>query len=272
MPNLAKWTDSIRTTRALHDSTIVNSNGHKIQTYWIYAKHPTHNTVLLIHGINSSAIQMMPIAYMYNHELDYNVFLYDQYAHGKSDGQEIDLGRANVQNALACINIIKNNKRFTTPTHPAPNIVVHGISMGAVTTMLIAEDTNTPSCISAYIEDCGYTDFTDLCEYTAEKIVDVDLPDFPLNSASQICELQNGWSFQEASALEQVKKCQHPMLFIHGDTDDFVPTAMVYPLYEAATCPKELWLTEGVAHALSYKMYPQEYTAKVRSFLEKYVK
>ena len=61
------------------------------------------------------------------------------------------------------------------------------------------------------------------------------------------------------------------MLFIHGDSDDYVPTAMVYPLYEAATCPKELWLTEGVAHALSYRTYPKEYTEKVRNFLKPYM-
>ncbi len=30
------------------------------------------------------------------------------------------------------------------------------------------------------------------------------------------------------------------MLFIHGDADSYVPTWMVYPLYEAKSEPKEL--------------------------------
>ena len=59
------------------------------------------------------------------------------------------------------------------------------------------------------------------------------------------------------------------MLFIHGDADTFVPTWMVHPLHEAHGGEKQLWLTEGVEHALSYQQYPQEYTAIVRSFVER---
>lgn len=47
---------------------------------------------------------------------------------------------------------------------------------------------------------------------------------------------------QEASSLKQVEKCELPMLFIHGDKDTYVPTWMVYPLYEAKPEPKELWI------------------------------
>ena len=54
------------------------------------------------------------------------------------------------------------------------------------------------------------------------------------------------------------------MLFIHGDKDTYVPTWMVYPLYEAKPEPKELWIVPGAAHALSYKENKQEYTDKVR--------
>ena len=50
------------------------------------------------------------------------------------------------------------------------------------------------------------------------------------------------------------------MLFIHGDKDTYVPTWMVYPLYEAKPEPKELWIVPGAAHALSYKENKQEYS------------
>ena len=78
--------------------------------------------------------------------------------------------------------------------------------------------------------------------------------------------------FREASALEQVRKCTLPMLFIHGDADSYVPTWMVYPLYEAKPEPKELWIVPGSAHAMSYKDYPQEYTEHVKKFVEKYIR
>jgi fermentation-respiration switch protein FrsA (DUF1100 family) len=60
------------------------------------------------------------------------------------------------------------------------------------------------------------------------------------------------------------------MLFIHGDQDDFVPTAFVYKNYEAKTQGyKELWLAPGSAHAMAYKDHPVAYVAHVRAFLEK---
>ena len=61
------------------------------------------------------------------------------------------------------------------------------------------------------------------------------------------------------------------MLFIHGDKDTYVPTWMVYPLYEAKPEPKELWIVPGAAHALSYKENKQEYTDKVRKGISKKV-
>jgi fermentation-respiration switch protein FrsA (DUF1100 family) len=88
-------------------------------------------------------------------------------------------------------------------------------------------------------------------------------------STSLLCKLRYGWSFGEASAFEQVKKCHYPMLFIHGNTDTFVPSEMVYPLYEAKPGAKELWIAEGAEHALSYKEHKAEYIVKIKDFVTK---
>ena len=56
------------------------------------------------------------------------------------------------------------------------------------------------------------------------------------------------------------------MLFIHGSKDTFVPTEMVYRVYEAKPEPKELWITEGTEHALSYKEHREEYIRRVKAF------
>jgi fermentation-respiration switch protein FrsA (DUF1100 family) len=69
-----------------------------------------------------------------------------------------------------------------------------------------------------------------------------------------------------------VSKCQLPMFFIHGDSDTFVPTWMVHPLYEAKPEPKELWLAPGSEHARSYFDYREEYTQRVQNFLKKYIR
>ena len=78
-------------------------------------------------------------------------------------------------------------------------------------------------------------------------------------------------SFKEASSLKQVEKADLPMFFIHGDKDTYVPTWMVYPLYEAKPDPKELWIVPGAKHAVSYKENKTEYTNRVKNFVDKYI-
>ena len=64
----------------------------------------------------------------------------------------------------------------------------------------------------------------------------------------------------------------NPRLQSQFYNDEFVPTWMVHKVYAAKPSPKEIWITEGVDHAHSYKLYPDEYTEKVKAFTDKYVR
>ena len=124
-------------------------------------------------------------------------------------------------------------------------MVVHGISMGAATTMMVSGDVNQEGnlmpFVKCFVEDCGYTSVWD--EFRGELKGQFGLPAFPLlHTASLLCQLEYGWNFREASALKQVARCQLPMLFIHGESDTFVPTEMVYSLYKVKPGPKALWI------------------------------
>lgn len=121
-----------------------------------------------------------------------------------------------------------------------------------------------------FVEDCGYTGVWD--EFSKELKSSFGLPAFPLlYTASWLCDLKYGWNFREASSLAQVAKCRLPMLFIHGDADDYVPTWMVRPLFEAKPGDKELWLVPGAGHAAFYRDNREEYTRRVGEFVGKYI-
>ena len=148
-------------------------------------------------------------------------------------------------------------------------MVVHGISMGGATTMMVSGEEQKPF-VKCFVEDCGYTSVWD--EFSHELKASFHLPPFPLMyTTSWLCEKKYGWNFKEASSLKQVAKSQLPMLFIHGDKDTYVPTWMAYSLYEAKPGPKELWIVPGAAHAVSYKENKQEYTDRVRAFVGRYI-
>ena len=70
--------------------------------------------------------------------------------------------------------------------------------------------------------------------------------------------------------MDQLAKCDRPMLFIHGDADDFVPFSHLQMNYDAKVKGyKEMWVAPGAVHANSYAKYPEEYTRRVKEFLEK---
>ena len=77
----------------------------------------------------------------------------------------------------------------------------------------------------------------------------------------------NSHTFQEASALEQVKNTSIPIFFIHGEEDNFVNTRMVYSLYDACNSQKDLYVVEGAGHGQALYMDPDKYFTKVFGFI-----
>ena len=262
-PQICPWIDSLTQHRALKDTFILSSDGIRMHAFYAHASKPTARTAVIIHGYTDNAIRMFHIGYLYNQSLDYNILLPDLRYTGLTEGNAIQMGWLDRKDVLQWIDLLPS--LFGDSLHT----VVHGISMGAATTMMVSGE-HVPEYVKCYVEDCGYTSVWD--QFQKELKEQFGLPAFPLlHTSSMICNLTKGWNFKEASALAQVRGCNRPMLFIHGDKDDFVPTWMVYRLYEAKPAPKEIWITPGVEHARSYKAFPREYTQKVKDFTDKYI-
>ena len=75
-----------------------------------------------------------------------------------------------------------------------------------------------------------------------------------------------GFDPEEASAKEALKNCKVPVMFVHGEADDFVPCQMSRDNYEACTAPKRLVTTPGAGHGLCYLVDPEGYLQALREF------
>lgn len=261
-PFLRPWVDSLETAGALRDTFIVN-DGARLHAYYVAAPEATRATAVIVHGYTDNAIRMFMLAHLYNHELRYNVLLPDLHYSGLSDGDCFRMGWLDRLDVMRWMDVADSIFGGT-------QMVVHGISMGAATTMMVSGEEQRPF-VRCFVEDCGYTSVWD--EFEHELRGRFGLPAFPLlHVADWLCGVEHGWTFREASAVEQVKKCRLPMLFIHGDADDFVPTWMVYELFEAKPQPKEIWVVPGAAHAVSYRDNRDQYVWRVRNFVSRYIK
>jgi fermentation-respiration switch protein FrsA (DUF1100 family) len=63
-----------------------------------------------------------------------------------------------------------------------------------------------------------------------------------------------------------MKKCRVPVIFFHGEQDDFVPCYMSREVYEACPTKKCIVTIPGADHGLSYAVDPKGYLAALREF------
>ncbi|MCD8166617.1 MAG: alpha/beta hydrolase [Bacteroides sp.] len=262
-PYLRSWVDSLDRHNALRDTFITSRDGYRLHAYFVEAARKSPKTAVIVHGYTDNAIRMFMIGHMYSAGMGYNILLPDLHAHGLSEGKAIRMGWKDHLDVLQWMELA--NETFGDSTQ----MVVHGISMGAATTMMLSGEVQQPY-VRCFVEDCGYTSVWD--EFAHELKVRFNLNPFPLlYSSGLLCRMKYGWGFKEASSLKQVKVASLPMMFIHREEDDFVPTAMVFPLYEAKPEPKEIWTLSGVGHGLAFRSDPQLYLQKVEQFVNQYI-
>lgn len=260
-PGIVNWWDSLYNKGVLRDTFVVFPDGRKLHAMYAFADVKTPKTAIIIHGYQNNPLNMSVIARMYKDSLGYNVFLPGLHAHGQSDGAAIQMGWKDREDVLKWIPIA--HELFDDSEQ-----VIHGFSMGAATTMMVSGEP-TPDYVKAFIEDAGYSSVWEMFKDQLKE--QFGLPAFPvLYGADLVCRMRFGWGFREASSLKQLAKCKKPMLFIHGDSDDFVPTWMMMPCYEAKTEGyKEYWLAPGSIHVFASVDHPAEYCRRTRAFLEK---
>ena len=192
-PFLRPWVDSLKQVDALKDTFIINPHGIQLHAYYVAAPQPTSKTAVIVHGHTDNAIRMFMIGYLYNRDLGYNILLPDLQHQGESEGPAIQMGWKDRWDVLQWMNIA--NEIFGDSTQ----MVVHGISMGGATTMMVSGEEQKPF-VKCFVEDCGYTSVWD--EFSHELKASFHLPPFPLMyTTSWLCEKKYGWNFKEASSL-----------------------------------------------------------------------
>ncbi len=238
-----------------------NRNGDILHADLIKPEKESNIYVLCIHGY-TSAPKFMGIYAKKFRELGYNVVLPSLRGHADSEEEFISMGWKDRLDVVDWINYIVKE-------HPDCEIVLHGVSMGAATTMMALGE-ELPSNVKAAIEDCGYTNAWDVIKHKMSKM---KIPDFPfLYSADGINRMRENFSLKDASCTEQLKKCITPLLFIHGEADDFVPYSMLDIVYAAADkCEKEKLSVPDAPHARSVCAHPDLYWNTIINFLKKYI-
>ena len=255
--DMIRWTKMIR-SMPKEDIEMQSSDGLTLRGKY-YEHHKGAIVEILFHGYGGYSERDLSGGVERCFALGRSAILVDQRGAGRSDGSVVTFG---IKERRDCVEWAKFvAQRFGAET----KIVLTGISMGAATVMMAAGEEDLPENVVCVLADCGFS--------TAREIIKKVIREMklPANLLYPFVRL-GGYIFghfdlEETAPLEAVKKCKVPMIFIHGDTDDFVPCEMSEVLYEAcASQKKSLRVIHGAGHGLAFPVDQEGYVKALADF------
>ncbi len=222
-----------------------------------YEFSPSAPIELMFHGYRGSAERDLCGGVQRCFSLGRSALLVDQRGIGDSEGNVITFGINERKDCLKWIDFMIEH--FGKDV----KIIICGISMGA-STVLMAAGEKLPENVIGVLADCGYNSAKDIIKSVIEKM------GLPKNLAYPFVKLgarlYGHFDLEETSPEKALKNCKIPVIFFHGETDDFVPCEMSRRNYEACKSKKKLVTVKGAGHGLSYIIEPKLYLDSLREF------
>ncbi len=251
--------------REMEHVTIKSRDDLTLHADYVKADGDADTIVIASHGYTGCGLKDCASISTYFLKKGIDCLIVDNRAHGNSEGQYVGFGILDRYDILKWIEYINN--RFDGKK----KIVLYGVSMGGATVLMTTGFKDISKNVKAVIADCAFTSPYDVFAHVLKK--DYHMAEFPvMNINNVMCRKKAGYGFKDYSTLTAVKETNIPILFIHGDKDNFVPTWMSEKNFEVCNSPKELLIVKNAGHAASYYENTQQYEEKVTAFMEKYVK
>ena len=190
--------------------------------------------------------------------LEHSALIVDHRASGNSEGRVITFGEKERRDCVSWINFVIEN------IDKDAQIIIAGVSMGAAT-VLMAASMDLPRNVIGVLADCSYTSTKDIVK---KVMSDMKLPADILYPFARLGAILFGKFDPDAhSPVSSMKKCKLPVIFYHGDIDDFVPCYMSEQSYNACTSEKKkLVIIKNAGHGLCFPVDVDTYIKEAYEF------
>ena len=254
-PQMERWTREVRAMPREH-FTIESFDGLTLHAdFFEYA--PGAPMEIMFHGYRGSAERDLSGGVQRCFLLGRSVLLVDQRCSRRSGGEVITFGINEHRDCLAWAKFAAQH------FDPDQKIILTGISMGAATVMMTA-DKDLPPNVIGILADCGYSSPKAII---CKVIRDMKLPPalgYPFVKLG--AKVFGHFDLEADSPEEALKNAKVPVIFYHGEADDFVPCAMSRRNFEVCTSRKALITVTGAGHGLSYPVEPERYLETLKEF------
>lgn len=238
---------------------IKSKEGFTLKGYLIEKYKKSNRYIILVHGFTANNHIHMAFARFFINE-GFNILVVDQRNHGCSEGDYPSYGYFERDDIDRWIDYLysKNNKKLF--------LGLHGQSLGGATVLLCGSKNNKVDFI---IEDCGYSSAKEEILWEISKVL-------PLSKNIIYKLLRNkvkrvvGFDIDQVNPIEEIVKCNKPIMFIHGSKDKLVPCKMAKDMYYTRNnVDDELFIVEDADHMWAYPKKKKEYESKVHHFINK---
>lgn len=227
----------------------------------LYAKYyefaPGAPVELMFHGYRGSAERDLSGGIERCFRVGRSALIVDQRCAGNSGGHVITFGVHERRDCLSWIDFAIDH------FGPDVKIILTGISMGA-STVLMAGGEELPPNVVGILADCGYTSAKAIMYEVIRKMGLPPKPSYPFVKLG--ARIFGRFDLEETSPLEAVRRCKLPVIFFHGEADDFVPCYMSQENFEACASRKHLVTIPGAGHGLAYAVEPDRYVEELYDF------
>ena len=242
---------------------LYNSRAEKLMGYYLPAEGDSRVFAVFAHGYRANHRGDPANFVRYYHEKGYHFFCCDHVASGDSEGDFVDFDYFESRDMLLWIDYLIS--RFGSDI----KIILHGVSMGGATVCKMASQ--IPEQVKLIVADCPYTSAKDEFISVANSVGIKKTAPAVFAAMNGLNKLLAKYDLCDTDVRENVANAKAPMLFVHGGSDEFVPTRMGKELYELCGSEKDMLIVPEAKHADSIVFGTEAYKAKLDEFIAKYL-
>jgi fermentation-respiration switch protein FrsA (DUF1100 family) len=238
--------------------TIASPSGSELKA-WFIAGRPGGGAVVLLHGVNANRLAMLRRARLFKAE-GFSVLLFDFQAHGESAGTRITFGRLEGLDAAAAV-------AFVRARAPGERVGAVGSSLGGAAAVLGP----APLAVDALVLESVYSEIGTAIANRIQVVLGPIVGGIVARPTAWLFELVLppflGMNPVDLRPIDHMAKITAPLLMAAGTRDDRTTMAETMAMFARAPEPKSLWIVEGMGHVDLEGYAPEDYRARVVTFL-----
>jgi len=248
---------------AFEDVSFRSADGVELGGWWIPAPEAGGGTVVMIHGLNRSRIEMVKKV-PFVHERGWNALLFDLRHHAESGGEATTFGVLEKKDVRAAVELARERS--------AGPIVLWGVSLGGASAVLAAAD---DPLVAGVICDSSFRSLRDTVAHHIRLFRGWRwwlraVPSWPVTDLVLFWMGRKG-AFDTAAADvlgAAARLGDRPALFVANSEDRRMPKEIAFELAAAAGPAAEVLIVPGRSHGGAWRDGGAAYETAAASLLE----